>query len=116
MENSVYKDYLRKKRRAQRVRKNLRGSSQRPRLSVFKSNSHVFAQIIDDETGHTLASASTLSFGKKNKEFAAVVGEKIAAAALEKNIKSVVFDRGPYKYHGVIKALADKARELGLEF
>lgn len=116
MENSVYKVYVRKQRRAQRVRKNLRGTSERPRLCVYKSNAHVFAQIIDDEKGHTLASASTLSFGKRNKESAAVVGEKIADAALAKNIKSVVFDRGSSKYHGVIQALADKARERGLEF
>lgn len=116
MENSVYKTYVRKKRRAMRVRKNLRGNAAKPRLSVYKSNAHVFAQIIDDETGRTLAAASTLSFGKRNKESAATVGEKIAEAALSKDIKTVVFDRGPFKYHGIIKALADKARERGLEF
>lgn len=116
MENSVYKSYVRKQRRAQRVRKHLRGTSEKPRLSVYKSNAHVFAQLIDDESGCTLASASTLENGRRNIASATVVGEKIAEAALAKNIKTVVFDRGPFKYHGIIKALADKARERGLEF
>ncbi|MCX6995308.1 MAG: 50S ribosomal protein L18 [Chlamydiae bacterium] len=116
MENSVYKSYVRKQKRAKRVRKKLKGTSERPRLSVYKSNAHIFAQIIDDEKGHTLAAASTLANGKRNKESAAIVGDQIAEVALSKNIKTVIFDRGPFKYHGVIKALADKARERGLEF
>ena len=119
MDKSVLKNSIRKKNRAQRVRRKLRGSSEKPRLSVFRSNNHLSVQLIDDEKGVTLGHASTLSKeskGGRNKESAATVGQKIAEVALTKNIKKIVFDRGPFKYHGIIKILADKARECGLEF
>jgi large subunit ribosomal protein L18 len=99
------------------------GTLERPRLSIFKSIKHIYAQIIDDETGITLVSASTLSgdvrdeiAGGNNMEVAKVVGEAIGRKAIEKNITSVVFDRGGYLYHGKLKALAEAAREAGLTF
>lgn len=109
-------------RRHQRVRKRVFGTSERPRLSVFRSNYNIYAQLIDDEKEVTLASASTLDRelkdlrGKKNIEAAKRVGKLIAAKALKKGVKKVVFDRGGFKYHGRIKALAEAAREEGLEF
>lgn len=106
-----------------RVRKKISGSTERPRLNVFRSARHIYAQIIDDTTGQTLASASTLleavSTGLKstgNIEAATKVGAEIARRALEKSINSVVFDRSGFLYHGRIKALADAARENGLSF
>ncbi len=119
MDISVIKTKQKRVKRAVRVRKKLKGSLSRPRLCVYKSNCHIYAQIIDDERGVTLASASTNSKefkAKRNAVGAAVVGETIAKAALGQDIRAIVFDRGPFKYHGVIKALADKARECGLEF
>ena len=108
--------------RAWRVRKNIRGSAERPRLTVFRSNKHIYAQIIDDQQGHSLAAASTAEesvCGPKenggNKAAAAKVGKALAARALEKGIKKVAFDRGAYRYHGRIAALADAAREGGLD-
>lgn len=109
-------------RRHKRVRRVIVGTPERPRLSVFKSINHIYAQIIDDENGSTLVSASTLSPEVRDKvsgnniETAKVVGQEIGRKALEKNITSVVFDRGGYLYHGKLKALADAAREAGLEF
>jgi large subunit ribosomal protein L18 len=109
-------------RRHLRVRKKTVGTSERPRLNVFKSEKHIYAQIINDESGHTLAAASTLdpairdSVTGVNIESAKLVGELIAKKALEKNIKAVTFDRSGYIYHGRIKALADAAREAGLDF
>jgi len=106
-----------------RVRKKITGKSERPRLNVFKSARHIYAQIIDDTTGQTLASASTLldalvtglnSTG--NIEAASKVGAEIARRALEKNISSVVFDRSGFLYHGRVQALAEAARENGLSF
>jgi len=93
----------------------------RPRLSVFRSGKHIYAQVIDDEEGSTLASASSNEKGEKaaksyNVEAAAGVGKKIAERAIAKGVKQVVFDRGGYIYHGRIKALADAARESGLDF
>jgi len=111
-------------RRKKRVRKKVFGTPDRPRLSVYRSLKHIYAQIIDDTKGHTLVSCSTLSpelreeiKGKtKNKEAAKKVGLLLARKALEKGIKKVVFDKGYFKYHGRLKALADGAREGGLEF
>jgi len=107
------------KRRAQRTRTRLKAMSNgRPRLSVFRSNKNIYAQLIDDARGVTLAAASTLEAEDKgsDKDAAARVGKLLAERALEKGVKDVVFDRGGYIYHGRIKALADAAREAGLNF
>lgn len=107
-------------RRKKRVRKKVFGTSERPRLSVFKSAKHIYAQIIDDSLGVTLVSAGTI--GKQpvadsgNVKGAARLGEMIAEKAKAKKIKDVVFDRGGFKYHGRIKAMAEAAREKGLKF
>ena len=107
-------------RRHIRVRTKISGTAERPRLCVFRSNANVYAQIIDDVAGNTLVSASTLDKEVKtkyaNKEAAKEVGKLIAKRAAEKKIKDVVFDRGGYIYHGVIKELAEAAREGGLQF
>ncbi|RME68078.1 MAG: 50S ribosomal protein L18 [Nitrospirae bacterium] len=112
-----------RKRRHLRVRKKVFGTPERPRLSVYGSLNHMYAQIIDDTVGHTLCAASTLDKELKGKfshggnvEAARMVGQLIAKRAIEKGIKKVVFDRGGFKYHGRVKALADAAREAGLEF
>lgn len=112
-----------RKRRHLRVRKNLSGTSERPRLNVYRSLAHIYAQVIDDTTGHTLASASTIDpevkvqiADKTKAEAAKVVGETVAKRAQEAGVKAVVFDRGGYAYHGRVQALADAAREAGLEF
>ena len=106
--------------RHKRVRRKVFGTPQRPRLCVFRSNSNLFVQVIDDVAGNTLVSASTLDKEVKtkhsNKEAAKEVGTLVAKRALEKNIKTVVYDRGGYVYHGVVKELAEAAREAGLEF
>ncbi|WZL82162.1 50S ribosomal protein L18 [Vallitaleaceae bacterium 9-2] len=102
-----------------KLRNKFSGTAERPRLSVYRSNNHIYAQIIDDTKGHTLVSASSKNLGleKTNDVAAAVsVGEAIAKKALEANIEAVVFDRGGYIYHGKIKSLADAAREAGLKF
>ncbi len=107
------------KRRSQRTRTRLKAvSTGRPRLSVFRSNKNIYAQVIDDAQGVTLAAASTLEAEGKgaDKDAAAQVGKLIAERAVGKGVKAVVFDRGGYIYHGRIKALADAAREAGLEF
>ncbi len=104
-------------RRHRRIRAKVRGVSDRPRLSVFKSNKYIYAQVIDDTDAKTVVSASSL--GKKGKgmmEKAKTVGKEIAEKAQTKKIKKVVFDRGGYVYTGKIKALAEGAREAGLEF
>jgi len=109
-------------RRHKRVRKKVFGTPERPRLVVFRSLNHIYAQIIDDTIGHTLVSASSLdpAFPKDkrggNVEGAKIVGELIGKRAVERGITKVVFDRGGYKYHGRVKALAEGAREAGLEF
>ena len=107
-------------RRHIRVRTKVSGTAERPRLCVYRSNSNIYAQIIDDVAGNTLVSASTLDKSvktkKSNKEAAKEVGALIAKKALEKNVKTVVFDRGGYIYHGIVKELAEDARESGLEF
>lgn len=116
------KNKVRKKRHL-RVRNKLEGTTLRPRLNVFRSTKHIYAQLIDDATGATLVSASTLDPEVKgslenggNVEAAVKVGEVVAKRAQEKGYTEVVFDRGGYLYHGRIKALADAAREAGLKF
>ena len=106
-----------------RVRQKVRGAEERPRLAVFKSGRHIYAQVIDDASGQTLAHASSLDAGLKKEEknganvdTAKRVGKLVADRAREKGIARVVFDRGGYVYHGKVKALADAAREGGLEF
>ncbi len=102
-----------------RVRANIKGTPSRPRLNVFRSNKEIYCQVIDDLAGNTLVSASSLETKDKNGrnvEGAKLVGKLIAERALEKGIKTVVFDRGGYLYHGRVKALAEAAREAGLEF
>ena len=105
-------------KRHHRVRVKLAGTAERPRLSVFRSLNHIYAQVIDDSSARTLASASTvgLKSGKNDAAAAAAVGKAIAQAASKAGIKTVVFDRGGFLYHGRIKALAEAAREAGLEF
>jgi large subunit ribosomal protein L18 len=103
----------------QRIRRKLAGTAERPRLNVYRSLNHVYAQVIDDQTGQTLVSASSLSLKLKtggNVASAKETGKAVAEAAVKQGIKKVVFDRGGYLYHGRIKALADAAREAGLEF
>ena len=107
--------------RHKRVRGKISGTPERPRLNVFRSNTNIYAQIIDDERGVTLAAASSLEGGESkqkgsDKEAAARVGALVAQRAIEKGVKDVVFDRGGYIYHGRVKALADAAREAGLNF
>ena len=109
-----------RERRHIRVRTKVSGTAERPRLCVYRSNTNIYAQIIDDVAATTLVSASTLDKEVKtkhsNKEAAKEVGALIAKRALEKNIKAVVFDRSGYIYHGIVKELAESAREAGLEF
>ena len=117
--------YKTRSRNADRIRRNVRvrqkisGTAECPRLNVFRSNANIQAQIIDDVKGVTLVSASSMQLKLENGgnvEAAKAVGTELAKRALEKNIKAVVFDRGGYIYHGRVKALADAAREAGLEF
>jgi len=105
-------------RRHRRVRLKLAGTGERPRLSVYRSLHHLYAQLIDDETGRTVAAASTtqLRIGKHDTEAAAAVGRSIAESAKAAGVTTVVFDRGGFLYHGRVKALAEAAREAGLEF
>jgi large subunit ribosomal protein L18 len=112
-----------RKRRHMRIRAKISGTASRPRLNVFRSSRHIYAQVIDDKVGHTLAAASSLDSalaeqmaGKTKKEQAAIVGKAVAERALEKGVANVVFDRGGYLYHGRVKALAESAREAGLQF
>jgi large subunit ribosomal protein L18 len=112
-----------RQRRKFRIRSRISGTTERPRLSVFRSSKHIYAQVIDDTTGQTLATASTLSRDLKSgadeaskTDAAKKVGALIAKICLEKNLDKVVFDRNGYLYHGRIKALADAAREAGLSF
>jgi large subunit ribosomal protein L18 len=107
-------------RRHTRVRKRVHGTGERPRLAVYRSNKYIYAQVIDDVHGRTLAAASSQESGLRSENLnvgtAAKVGETIAARAKGAGVTSVVFDRGGYKFHGKVKALADAAREAGLEF
>lgn len=112
------KEKSRVKKKA-RIRKKVLGSSERPRLCIFRSARHIYAQVIDDASGNTIVSASTLDVdGLKNanKDTATAIGKEIAKRAQAKNIKAVVFDRNGYLYHGRVKALAEGAREAGLSF
>jgi large subunit ribosomal protein L18 len=107
-------------RRHRRVRKTIRGTADRPRLAVYRSNRYIYAQVIDDTVGHTLAAASSrdgdLLDERLNRDTAAKVGALVATRAQEAGVSAVVLDRGGYKYHGRVRALADAARETGLEF
>lgn len=109
-----------RKRRHFRVRKSVHGTGARPRLAVFRSNRYIYAQVIDDEAGRTLAAASSQEPSMRSKtltvETAAEVGKLVAARAKEAGVETVVFDRGGFKYHGRVKALAEAAREGGLSF
>jgi len=112
-----------RQKRHYRVRLKVKGTASRPRLCVFRSLYHIYAQIIDDPQGHTLVAASTLdpevkseTNGKSKKDKAGLVGQLLAKRALSKGINQVTFDRGGYKYHGRVKALADAARQGGLKF
>jgi large subunit ribosomal protein L18 len=108
-----------RRRRHFRVRKQVAGTAQRPRLAVFRSNKYIYAQVIDDEAGHTLASASSREgavAGSLTVATATEVGKLVAARASDAGVSTVVFDRGGFAYHGRIKALADGAREAGLKF
>lgn len=118
MIKKISRNTLRQKRHY-RIRQSLHGTSERPRLSVYRSNKNIYAQLIDDLNGVTLASASSMKDAKAKSltmDVAKEVGAQLAKKALDKNIKSVVFDRSGYLYHGRIKALAEAAREAGLEF
>lgn len=123
MENSLFKKSEKKVHRALRVRKVLRGSSLKPRLCVVKTNKHIYVQLIDDSIGKTLASVSTMAKSnkasgliKKNQDVAKTLGTQIAEIAKSLQVDRVVFDRGPFKYHGIIAMVADGAREGGLQF
>ncbi len=111
-----------RRRRKLRIKYKIRGTHDRPRLCVYKSLRHIYAQLVDDESGTTIASASTLDIDLRDKvkgptvESAKVIGEAIAKKAIEKGITKVVFDRNGYIYHGKVKALADSARAAGLQF
>ena len=114
----IKRDEIRQRIHA-RIRRKLAGTTERPRLSVHRSLNHIYAQVIDDQTGATVASASTIALKSKtggNIAAAKEIGKAIAEKAKEKGVKQVVFDRGGYLYHGRVKALADAAREAGLEF
>ncbi len=112
-----------REKRHYRLRNFIKGTSDKPRLAVFRSNNHIYAQVIDDVSGCTLAAASTVEKEIKERisktsdvEAAKIVGEAVAKKAVQKGINTVVFDRGGYVYHGKVKALADAAREAGLQF
>jgi large subunit ribosomal protein L18 len=122
MISRIDKNSIRQKRH-QRTRRHIIGTAERPRLNVYRSLNHIYAQVIDDDASNTLASASTLDAevaaqleGKTKSEAAEIVGETVAKRALEKGVKQVVFDRGGYLYTGRVQKLADGARKAGLEF
>lgn len=119
------KKIVRRKRRKKSIRKKVSGSSERPRMTVYKSNRNIYVQVIDDIQGKTICGVSTSAradksssgvYTKTNTNFASALGEKVAKEAMEKGVKKVVMDRAGYKYHGVVKAIADAARKTGLEF
>jgi large subunit ribosomal protein L18 len=123
MINQLNKRNQRRYRRMQSVRRKVRGTAEKPRFTVFKSNKHIFAQLIDDDKGVTVASAGTImkelrekKLGKRNKEAARQIGVMIAKAAMQQNILNVVFDRGFNKYHGLLAEVANAARATGLQF
>jgi large subunit ribosomal protein L18 len=121
--SNAAKHHQARQRRHRRVRKSVVGTSDRPRLNVFRSLRHIYAQVVDDSVGRTLVSASTLDKevrgqceGLEKSEAAKIVGHVVAERALASGVKKVVFDRGGYQYHGRVKALAEAARKGGLEF
>ncbi len=122
MRNEIVKKHKLQNRRKMRVRQKMHGTSIKPRLNVMKSNKHIHVQLIDDDKAITIASVSTVTKEnrqnkmKKNKESARELGKAIGAKAVAVNIDEVIFDRGPYKYHGILAELADGAREAGLKF
>lgn len=123
MRNTIIKRQNIRKKRALRNRQHMQGTAVKPRLCVIKSNNHIHAQLIDDDAGLTLGAVSTCSkqfrdteFNRKNKASARKLGEHIAEIAKTKNIKEVLFDRGRFKYHGILAELANAAREAGLQF
>lgn len=123
MRNALIKEQKKRKSRAMRVRKRLQGTSLKPRLSVHKSNNHIQVQLINDEDGITIGGTATYAkefknteFNKKNKESAKKLGEWIGDFAKKANITEVVFDRGPFRYHGILAELANAARASGLQF
>lgn len=123
MRNEIVKKHILQNRRQQRVRSKMHGTAAKPRLCVKKSNKHIVAQLIDDDTHHTLASVSTYSkqfrdseFSKKNKESGKELGKVMGEMAVGKNISEVIFDRGSHKYHGILAEFANAAREAGLKF
>jgi large subunit ribosomal protein L18 len=123
MDNSKVRRLKARKNRVMRVRKKIRGTDTRPRLSVSKTNKHIYAQLIDDVNGITIAGFGSLSkenqatsYNGKSKEAARHIGKRIAELAKQKSIDAVIFDRGRYKYHGVVAELAEGAREAGLRF
>ncbi len=123
MENSKKRRNKARQSRVFRVRKHVRGTAEKPRLTVSKTNCHLYAQLVDDEKGMTLAGIGTLSkenkgteHNCKSKESARLIGSQIAELAKKSNIDTVVFDRGRYKFHGIIAELANAAREAGLQF
>lgn len=123
MDNSKTRRLKARRNRVFRVRKKLSGTAERPRLTVAKTNKHIYAQLIDDVTGITLAGVGTLSkhnktteFNGKSKEAARHIGKQIAEMAKQKSINAVIFDRGRFKFHGLVAELANSARESGLSF
>lgn len=123
MEKNLVKVQKRRERRSARIRSHVRGTKTCPRMCVVKSNKHIEVQLIDDENGFTVASETTKSnelkkteHGKKSKEAAKVLGQRVAQKAKALGIEQVVFDRGPFTYHGILAELADQARASGLKF
>lgn len=123
MRNTVTKNHVLKSKRAIRVRKSLHGTASRPRLCVVKTNKHIMAQLINDDLGVTIGAASTQSkknrtteFNRRNMTSAKELGREIASIAKNHGIAEVIFDRGPFKYHGILASLADEARAAGLRF
>lgn len=123
MRKTILKNQKLRDKRAMRNRKHLRGCAEKPRMCVVKSNKHIQVQLIDDEAGQTLGAISTCAkefqkteFCRRNKNSAKKLGERIAEIAKKQKIKEVIFDRGPFKYHGVLAELADAARNGGLQF
>lgn len=123
MINQVHKNRNKRIKRALRVRKKLHGTSLKPRLCVVKSNKHLHAQLIDDDAGHTLGSVATYSkelrtteFNKKSKDSARKLGELMGEIAGTLGVKEIVFDRGPFKYHGILAHFADAVRASGVQF
>ena len=115
--------YAARLRRHRRVRKKIHGTTGRPRLSVYRSLGHIYAQVIDDDEGRTIVAASDMEAGirgqvngKRKTEIAKLVGEMVAKRAKERGVRTVVFDRGGYQFHGRVKALAEAVRKMGLEF